>query len=305
MPSTKAPTSAQEVQINGWFIESASGTPGTVPVNGTWKNIGIISTLNESGTKDVEEIPIVGSPDPYARVDMGNTNTFDMKYYMINNIEFLSYIVALQAGTGTPARAVNILQKQLIDNTTMWRLYRGCYPDSGTFNLERVPSVDVTYRATTMSHWLTTSELTTEIGASYVPPAALTDTPLTNLDAGTDPFSIDGVNFDVNRVTLGVNRNVREKKPLGNRDPTRLGVGNRRFTFSGEFWVEGNELYDFWNNFTANDAVIKFLLTPNVIQLNLTDVTFDDYQRGLDSGDNEFQLETLSGACQSATLTRV
>jgi hypothetical protein len=301
MPSTKIPTSAQDVEINGWFIEEA--VVGTTPTNGTWKNIGIISTLNEDRNADVQEIPIVGSPDYYARLDMGKTKGFNMKYYLVNDIEFISYCVALQAGTGTPGKSVSVLQKQLINGASMYILYTGCFPDSGTFNVERVPSVDLTYRALGMTLWIDQTALNALIGTSYVPPSALTDIPFTNLDAGTDPLSINGTPLDINRMTVGVNRNVRERKPLGNADPTFLGVGNRRFTVSLETWAEDNDLMTWHENFTAQDAIIKFSLSPNIVQLELADVDFDTYSRGLDSGNNEYQMESVSGAARSAELT--
>lgn len=307
MPSTKIPTSAQEVEINGYFIEETD--VGTTPTNGTWKTIGLVSTINESRTKDVEEIPIVGSPDPYATIEMGDTKSFDMKYYLIDTIDFLKYLVVLQAGTGTPGKSVSVLQKQKINGVSNYMLYRGCFPDSGSFNFERVPSVDMTYRALNMTNWIDQTALDAIIGASPVFPGPITDTPITNLTGGTDPFTVAGSPMDLNRLTVGVNRNVRERKPLGNRDPTYLGVGNRRFTVSLETWSEDNDLLTWWQNFTATDCVMTYATTagglaPATITLALDDVTFDDYSRGLDSGSNDYQLESVSGRAKSVTLTR-
>ena len=41
-------------------------------------------------------------------------------------------------------------------------------------------------------------------------------------------------------------------------DPTKLGVGNRRFTGALTTWVAGNDIYDFHDAFTPNSLIFRF-----------------------------------------------
>ena len=306
MPTTYIPTSAQDVLTNAYFIEEQLATPGVTPTNGTWKSVGLISNIDEVSTHEEQEIPIVGSADYFANLKMGNTKTFNMTYYIINNTEFCRYLNELAAGTGTPAHGLSVLQKQNIDGAPMYRLYRGCFPATGTFNIGRMISIDMTFRAMKYTEWVDQAAITAIIGASPIYPGALTGTPITNLSTGTlDPFTIGGVPFDLQTMTMDVNRNPRELKPLGNSDPTKLGVGNRRFTGALTTWVAGNDIYDFHDTFTPNSLVFRFRTMPTPIDLTLSNVTFGEYRRPLDAGSNEFQTESVNYKAGSATISLV
>src|SRR6476469_5249895 len=260
------PTTPLDVTRNVMFFESA--TQGVLPTDPVMKNAGLQATIKKSSKKSISKIDIIGSPDPYSFMQMGNSATFDLTYKMLDTV-LPRYGTELEGGTGTIEKAINFVLSRKINGTEMFRIFQDCITDSISIKYGEFYEVTQTFYCSVVSAYMTLAAFKTALGISGTPQyaPALTGNPWSNLNStpGT-PITINGTNtYNLEGLTVNYNRNVIVQRPMSNINPIYLRAGHRNITGTLEVDLDNTTLDSIYEAFTNSTIVYRvFTGSPNV-----------------------------------------
>lgn len=277
-------------------------TPGTTPLNGTWKNIGIPTNISEGIAMTHEETPLLGIEDLYDDQLIEQHETVTLNWFLIDT-RFTRYCTeSAGGGTGSIDKKNSILRSQRIDAVALTKIYQGAVCDRVTINLDKRVSVSGTFKIMNSTDWMTQAATDTLIGASTVYAPALTTSPWTHLTSGlAQPFLYNAVARDIEKGTIDVTRNAMEVMPLGSKIPRSIRSGFRRVAFNFDTWVKDSALIGDVKNMTARSISMQLFTTP--VTITLGNCKFNSYSTAVDAGAGDIYKETLVGSAKTITLT--
>jgi|GEM_PF-6253591 hypothetical protein len=274
---------------------------GVTQLNDTWKNIGISTKITEGIAMTHEEIPLLGTADRYDDALLEQHETVTINWMLIDT-RFTRYCTEVPNGAGTIERTNSVLRSQKIDNVANTKIYKGLMCDRATVNLDKLPSVNATFKIMSSTDWLTQLQTDTAIGGTTVYAPALTTTPWTHLTSGTsNPFVYGAGNRDIEKGTIDITRNALEVMALGNKITRTMRSGFRRIAFNFDTWVKDSALIGDVKNMTARTISMALYTTP--ITITLANCKFNSYATDSDAGTGDIYKETLVGSAQTVTIS--
>lgn len=270
-------------------------TPSASPV---FINAGSIQSARDTTDVTARRYRQLGSEDMFKALKEGELYSFELRYNPVSTT-FPRYGTELQGGgAGTIDKSLSLLTSWKIDTVEQFVLFKGARTD--TIDFEWTPEdIQITHNficqnITTPS---TSNGLTTP---SFAP--SNTTTPLIGENAGPNPFTINSVNYDLQRLRLSFSRNL---------DPVRT-VGTGQIQFLVPTIREIDIDFEILHKDTATIADTKTLTARTASMVlnsvgpktfSLTELTCSRYENELDAEATEVMKASFSGQVRSATLT--
>lgn len=281
------------------YVEEA--TYGVTPTSPTFLHPGPITDLSESLETQNIKYRQLGSRDIYSLIKSGEAYSFEIKFTPIN-ANLINYGINLPAGTGTIEKSLTFIKSQKINNVEMYTLYQGCKCDSIDYEItaDGVHDVTMSFMAKNITTPSTTHGLTTPTFASNP-----TSTPWTGFESGSNPLTLNSLNYDVPRFKFSVTNNLEAIRPNGELILKFLEPTNREVTFDFDTWVKDTVLLADTKSLTARAMTYK-LTGASSTPANLTATFTDAYLESVDTSDsptaNETKMLSFSGTAKAVAV---
>lgn len=284
------------------------------PVDPTFKNIGVVSSVTPTLNIARKVTRIVGSRHKYSERKLMQEGTVQMTYQMLNTI-MPRYGLLDPAGTGTISKPLSFLESAIINGTQAYRFYRDCLTETISLALERDFMITQNFYSSNVTNWMSASQLNTALGisATSVPEfaPALTGEPWNHLDHEVtppntgSPLTVSGDIFLYDVLNVEVNNNLIKLNPGGYDQTKFISAGN--FVGTGTFttWLaEGTVMENHVRNFDTNTITLKIKEnTSNDIILTLGGVKFNSFSDTIDAEANEYSKIQYPFEFSTVTLT--
>ena len=303
------PTSSSKVTKQVQYYAEINGFGASV-TNPTFVNAGVISSASISISVDHEEIRIQGSRKQYADIMMGIEGVITLEYQFLDT-KLLRYAITDPNGVGTIEESLGIIFSRKIDNVEEFCLARGCISEEATITFDRVPMVSQQFYTSSVSEWLTLTQLKTALGivgtAAVSFASAITAEPWTHLTGSTDQNStsvtVNGSACDITKMTVTVNNNLLKEKPLGYKTVKFVEAGNKVVTVSVEPYLYDNTFFLLVNNFTLFNIVGCLKAATPTVNLTVTGIHLTSYDDKSDASGGDFITTPGNGTAIDCSVT--
>jgi hypothetical protein len=279
---------------------------GVTPDNAHFKLMGSIQGISPNIGITKEVIRTVGRRDPSTQTKMMSVFTGAFKYRPFD-MDFAKYGVNLpndSVPAGTNAASVSVLWSQLINGVENFFCLKGVKTDKISLEVSKDGGIQIGQDV----KWYDTKAYQTSLAAAGVAtPVTINSTPNTapwsSLTGGRNPFTIEGVVWDVDRLKIDVNQNLFAISPNGSDSVEYLGAGNREISVDFDTWNKNHVLFDYLMNLDLIDMeyVLKYDATTPVT-LAFTDVGFDSRTSNFDASAKDAQRESITATANSVVL---
>lgn len=206
-------------------------TYGTTPTSTpSFTNAGSIIDLRETLEESVNRYRRLGSEDMYKQLETGELYSFEVTYQPTAST-LIKYGTQAPGGTGTIEKSLSFVYSEDINDTENYVFFEGAKCDRT--RIEVTPtSVLVT------QNWICQNITTPSSSHGLTTPtfaSADTGTPWVGADGGSNPFTHNSNNYDVDRFVIEVERNLDAIQVNGQTQISFLVPTNREIT--GEFDV--------------------------------------------------------------------
>ncbi|MGI0028491.1 MAG: phage tail tube protein [Nitrososphaera sp.] len=192
------------------YIEET--TFGTTPTaSPVFSSAGEIESVNENTEIAMKRYRSLGSEDLYQFLKNGQLHSFEVKYQPITSA-LIKYGTQVQGGgAGTIDKSLSLVYSEDINDIENYLFYRGSRCDQ--------VDVEVTNEAVMVTQNFICKEITTPSTShglttpTFAP--ANTGTPWTGPDSGSNPFTHNALNYDVDKFKFTVNRALDAIRPNG------------------------------------------------------------------------------------------
>lgn len=289
------PSLGLQVAETAQYAEEA--TFGTFPTNPSMLWIGADMQYQDSADIGALKFRNLGSED--LKYVLKGADNYDLTLdYAIQTSTFLKYLVNSQGGgSGSIDKSLSMLIAPKINGATNYLLALGCRPDSGSikWQIGKELRANVKLYAQAIQAYTSTSPIGTGSFAS---------------DPGTNPWiftspgasgiTIGAVAYDINDLTVSLNRNLIRQRAIGQSTVKYLPPGVRDITGDVTILLEASTNYSALLNATAQTIVAPLLNGTST--LTLTNAFFVKQGKSIQIK-NEIIMEKYSFVAESAALT--
>jgi hypothetical protein len=307
--SMQIPTSSSKVTKQVQYYAETNGF-GAAVVNPPLINAGIITSASIYISVDHEEIRIQGSRKQYGDIMMGIEGVITLEYQFLDT-KLLRYAITDPNGVGTIEESLGFIFTRKINNVEEFCLARGCISEEATINFDRVPTVSQQFYTSSVSEWLTLTQLKTALGvvgtASITFASPITAEPWTHLTGSVDQSStsvtVNGNPCDITKMTVTVNNNLLKQKPLGYKTVRYVEAGNKVVTVSVEPFLYDNTFFLLVNNFTLFNIIGCLKTGTPTVNLTVTGIHLTSYDDKSDATGGDFITVPGNGTAIDASVT--
>jgi hypothetical protein len=289
-----APTGSWNIVKILQYIEEVNFgvTPSASPV---FVAAGMNVEVRENTDITAEKYRALGSMDIYKMLKTGELYSFELRYQPISSA-LLKYGSELPAGAGTIEKSLSFLYSQKLNAVENYIFYKG----SRTDKLE----IEITEAAVAVAHTFLCKEITTPNSAhglttptfASLPTAA----PWTGASSGSNPLTINGLNYDTPRFKVTINWNLDVVKPNGEIQAKFIEPTNRDIAVDFDAVFKDTVLLADAKTLTARAA--SYVLNTGVT-LNLTDLYLEAYYVTNAARANRIKYASYKGTAKSCSIS--
>ncbi len=192
------------------YIEEA--TFGVVPTaSPSFTSAGEIESVNENTEIAMKRYRSLGSEDLYQFLKNGQLHSFEVKYQPIASA-LIKYGTQPQGGgTGTIDKSLSFIYSEKINDVENYVFYKGARCDETTVEIDNeAVMVTQNFICKEITTPATSHGLTTPVFAG-----ANSGAPFTGSDSGSNPFTHNALNYDVDKFKFTVARALDAIRPNG------------------------------------------------------------------------------------------
>lgn len=183
-------------------------TPASSP---TLISAGEIENVNENTELAMKRYRSLGSEDVYEFLKNGTLHSFEVEYQPLNSTLIKYGTQAQGGGVGTIDKSLSFLYAEDINDVENFTLYKGCRSDQIAVEIvNEAVKVAQNFICKEITTPATSHGLTTPVFAG-----ANTAAPWTGADGGSNPFTHNSLNYDVDKFKFTVNRALDAIRPNG------------------------------------------------------------------------------------------
>jgi hypothetical protein len=183
-------------------------TPASSP---TLLSAGEIESVNENTELAMKRYRSLGSEDVYEFLKNGTLHSFEIEYQPLSSALIKYGSQAQGGGAGSIDKSLSFLYSEDINDIENFTLYKGCRSDQ--------IAVEVVNEAVKVTQNFICKEITTPSTShgltAPVFAGANTAAPWTGADGGSNPFTHNSLNYDVDKFKFTVNRALDAIRPNG------------------------------------------------------------------------------------------
>lgn len=274
-------------------------TYGTTPTSPTFTNVGPVTNFHYTNDITATRYRVLGKEDIATGLKCGELYSFEFEYSPATTT-FPRYGTEAQGGgAGTIDKSLSIAFSHKLDAVENYVTLAGARTDS--ISLEWTPE-DVTVRQNFIAKNISTPNTAHGLGASTVFASDFSGTPLCGTDAGTNPLTINSLNYDCIRFRIDINRNLDARRIIGSQQIAYLVPGNRDINIDFDILAKDNVTIADAKALTARTASMV-LNSTGPKTLSLTGLQLEKHDVTFASDSNEIVMYTFSGFAKAATLT--
>ncbi|MEM2141311.1 phage tail tube protein [Nitrososphaera sp.] len=288
-----APTGTWNVLKKLQFIEEA--TFGQTPSSPAFTIAGHNVMLRETTEVSSQKYRESGSRDLYQMLKTGELYSFELRYQPVNTA-LVRYGTELPSGAGTIEKSLSFAYTQLVNDAETWYRFLGARTDQ--------IEIEITEAAVQVSQNFLCKDIPAAVTADpfTTPTYAGADSlaPYTGASSGSNPLSINSVNYDTPRFKVTVNWNLEVIKPNGETQAKFILPTNRDISVEFDTWVKSDVLRSDAKSLTARSATYTIAPSKTV---TLTDLYLTRHSKSNDAGNSKHLMETLAGTAKSVAVS--
>ena len=286
-----SPSSVVDVTRQVQYV--VESTYGTTPTSPTLINAGAIQDINDTTDITAKRYRVLGSEDIYKGLLCGELYAFELKY---NPATTTFPKIGLDAGQVASISLVVGYKLNAVENFVT---FKGCKTDK--IDIE-ITTDDMVVTQNFICQNVTTPSTSHGLGASTSFAANFSGTPLCAPDTGSNPLTINSLNYDCIRFHVSVARNLDARRVIGLSKIKYLVSTTRDIDVDFDIIYTDTVTLADVKTLTARTASMVLNQTgPKTI--SFTDLQLESSKFELSSDSNELFMRSFSGFAATVSLT--
>jgi len=272
-------------------------TYGTTPASPTFVNSGGIQEIAETTEISTKRYRSLGNEDIYKLLKCGELYSFSTTYNPATTA-LMRYGTEVAGGAGTIEKALSFLYSHKINAVENFILFKGCRTDS--IDVEITPD-DLTVTQNWICQDITTPSSAHGLGTPVFA-SDFSGTPLCGTDTGSNPLTINSLNYDCIRFRFSVNRNLDARRVIGQQKISFLIPSIRDIEIDFDILIKDTATIADVKTLVARSASFVINSTgPKTA--TFTNLQLERYERTVSADSNEILMASFSGTATGVTVT--
>jgi len=271
-------------------------TPGAIPASGTMLEVGKVSTFNITHDVTNRKFRVIGNEDLIDAVKTGEAYAIQVECSIFESAFLKRLVSARGGGAGTIDKNFSMVWSHKINNSEKFELATMCRINSG--------SIDVTPDDVKVSYTIIADNISAPgadpTGAVTFMTPATTD-PWTGLDSGANPFTHDGVTYDVPSFRCDIARNLALVRVNGK----ALIIGNpsTRREISGTVDIVRKDSVPRADVKAGSKVAGSYVLKSAVSTMSFTDMMLEQLNEGYSGDGSDAVIDSFGFSAKGVSVT--
>ena len=286
-------TPSSVVDVTRQVQYTLESTYGTTPTSPTLINAGAIQDINDTTDITAKRYRVLGSEDIYKGLLCGELYAFELKYTP-STTTFPK--LGLDAGQ---VASISVVVGYNLNGVENFVTFKGCKTDK--IDIEITPD-DMMITQNFICQNVTTPSTSHGLGASTTFASTFSGTPLCGPDTGSNPLTINSLNYDCIRFHTSISRNLDARRVIGSTKIAYLVSTTRDIDVDFDILYTDTVTLADVKTLTARSASMVLNQTgPKT--LSFTNLQLESSKFDLSAESNELFIRSFSGFAQSVSLT--